>query len=286
MVGMDPELEPFLSLFPPADLTDPVTARDNLAALAASVPALHTADLQIEDLTLPGGSGGSGAVVISVGYRRAPEHRFPAALDDAYTVLAWTAKHTTDLAVDPTRITVPRSREPPGSGGTAAFRRERRRAPVSRISDRAARMRAGSRPAALPTRRRLVHTSGTGLRMLAMPAISAGPAAQPRHTVTWITAGHSGCRGVSSVGEHNERRRDEDIHCRSVWRDRWPTRSQLVARPRGHRRDRSAAKTGALCALVAVFAASSRKNDVGEGDPSDEVDMTAVGGSPWKGGAR
>jgi hypothetical protein len=33
MVDMDPELEAFIPLFPPADLTDPVTARKNLAAL-------------------------------------------------------------------------------------------------------------------------------------------------------------------------------------------------------------------------------------------------------------
>ena len=30
---MDPELEPFIPLFPPADLADPATARENLAEL-------------------------------------------------------------------------------------------------------------------------------------------------------------------------------------------------------------------------------------------------------------
>ena len=51
-------------------------------------------------------ANGSGAVVISVGYRRAPEHRFPAALDDVYAVLAWTAEHAADLGIDPRRIAV------------------------------------------------------------------------------------------------------------------------------------------------------------------------------------
>ncbi|MES4903408.1 MULTISPECIES: alpha/beta hydrolase [unclassified Streptomyces] len=51
-------------------------------------------------------ASGSGAVVISVAYRLAPEHRFPAALDDAYAVLNWTAEHAGQLGVDPARIAV------------------------------------------------------------------------------------------------------------------------------------------------------------------------------------
>ena len=48
----------------------------------------------------------SGAAVVSVGYRRAPEQRFPAALDDAYAVLAWTAENAAELGIDPERIAV------------------------------------------------------------------------------------------------------------------------------------------------------------------------------------
>ena len=146
IVVMDPELEPFIPLFPPADLTDPITARNTLAELAAAVPAPDTADMEIEDHMVPadpevavriyrpqlaqgaivwmhGGGfvmGGldtehpwaarladcSGAAVISVGYRLAPEHRFPAALDDAYAVLIWAAEHAAELGIDPGRIAV------------------------------------------------------------------------------------------------------------------------------------------------------------------------------------
>lgn len=49
---------------------------------------------------------GSGAVVISVGYRRSPEHPFPAALNDAYAVLNWTAEHAAELGVCPDLIAI------------------------------------------------------------------------------------------------------------------------------------------------------------------------------------
>jgi acetyl esterase/lipase len=143
---MDPELEPFIPSFPPADLSDPVMARRQLADLTRAAPAPDTSALTIEDRTvhahidvpvriyrppsaqgaivwLHGGgfvmgdletehpwairvANGSGVVVVSVGYRRSPEHRFPAALDDAYAVLAWVAEHATDLGVDRARIAV------------------------------------------------------------------------------------------------------------------------------------------------------------------------------------
>ena len=39
----------------------------------------------------------TGAAVLSVGYRLAPEHRFPAAVDDAWTALRWATDHRVEL---------------------------------------------------------------------------------------------------------------------------------------------------------------------------------------------
>ena len=48
----------------------------------------------------------SGCAVLSVEYRRAPEHRYPAAADDAFTAATYASEHATDLGVDRARIAV------------------------------------------------------------------------------------------------------------------------------------------------------------------------------------
>jgi len=48
----------------------------------------------------------SGCAVLSVGYRLAPEHVFPAALDDVETVLAYVRRDGPALGVDPARLAI------------------------------------------------------------------------------------------------------------------------------------------------------------------------------------
>jgi acetyl esterase len=46
------------------------------------------------------------AIVVAVGYRKSPEHKFPAAVDDALATTAWTAAHAAEFGGDGARMAV------------------------------------------------------------------------------------------------------------------------------------------------------------------------------------
>jgi len=48
----------------------------------------------------------SGCRVVSVGYRQAPEHKLPAAIEESYAAATWLAAHAAELAIDPRRLAI------------------------------------------------------------------------------------------------------------------------------------------------------------------------------------
>jgi acetyl esterase len=62
--------------------------------------------IESHDATVRALTNRSGAIFVSVDYRLAPEHQFPAAPDDCYAATRWVADNAESIGADPTRIAV------------------------------------------------------------------------------------------------------------------------------------------------------------------------------------
>ncbi|MEV4555511.1 alpha/beta hydrolase [Kitasatospora sp. NPDC049285] len=82
----------------------PATARPALLYLYGGGWALGS--LETGDPICRALANAAGCSVLAVGYRHAPEHRFPAAVLDCHAALEWTAGHAAELGIDPARIAV------------------------------------------------------------------------------------------------------------------------------------------------------------------------------------
>lgn len=64
------------------------------------------ADIDTYDASSKGIAEGAGAVVVSVEYRKGPEHKFPTAHDDAFAAYQWALQNAASIKADPKKVAV------------------------------------------------------------------------------------------------------------------------------------------------------------------------------------
>jgi acetyl esterase len=89
-------------------------------------------DLDTHDPFCRAHCAGVDCVIVSVDYRLAPEHRFPAAVDDALAATRWVAKHAVEVGGDPARTAVAGDSAGGNLSAVAALRLREEGGPVLR----------------------------------------------------------------------------------------------------------------------------------------------------------
>jgi acetyl esterase/lipase len=83
--------------------------------------------VETEHLAAAHSADRAGAVVVSVEYRLAPEHPFPAGIEDCYAALVWMTEHAGELGIDVDRVAVMGGSAGGGlAAGIALMARDRR----------------------------------------------------------------------------------------------------------------------------------------------------------------
>ncbi|RJL27276.1 alpha/beta hydrolase [Bailinhaonella thermotolerans] len=78
----------------------------NRPAVVYFHPGLTFGTLEMDHARCMRFASGAGCVVASVDYRLAPEHPYPAGVEDCYAALCWVAANAKELGADPGRIAV------------------------------------------------------------------------------------------------------------------------------------------------------------------------------------
>jgi acetyl esterase/lipase len=104
-----PELE--ITIFRPAGHAAASTGAERLAAAVPALVNIHGGGMIVGHRSWEHGRLADlvaelGVVGVNVEYRLAPEHPFPAGVEDNYAAVAWVAANAAELGVDPERIVV------------------------------------------------------------------------------------------------------------------------------------------------------------------------------------